>query len=423
MSPLLPVSRPSLRDHSDPRPQVQQGELLKRTSPPRGRLPPPANLPRHPEGTRSTICGVSVTSFLPPLPSFLLPDSSVARDRLKEMEAKVLSPLLPCSPFPHLSQLKGSSNRREARESRPPPSESLPHEDDDWTPIDKHLAEEAKNSSRFVSQTSGVTALEEELRRAQRMPEPQSDPPPMGRRSMNPRDDLFRSGDDEEADEICDSDSEEIDWKPSSATAAASSSSSRPPQSPPRTSSTSPRDPAEDFQEQDSDFSLNIPTSGFGFATEEDLESDVEGGGGEGEGGEDDDEESIFLNPEMTPQEIKAMRLKRFGLNYQRSLSSQSPEKDSSTAALGFGSGQSTQRVHVGVALLDDSDDEEEDDEEEEGDVSWTEPSRFSPQKRNEGRVGTRAASSLSPHRHQRSQSQQQFVNSPSATAWMQSKR
>lgn len=215
---------------------------------------------------------------------------------------------------------------------------------------------------------------------------------------------------DTESDGVCDSDSEEIDWKPFSPT---KSSTRDPPQSPSLTSS-APH--VEDFQERDSDFSLNIPTSGFGFVTEEDLESDVErqtGGGGD----EEDDEESIFLNPEMTPQEIKAMRLKKFGLNYQRSLSSQSPEKDPSlTASLRFGS---EQKVHVGVALLDESDDDDDGDEEE--DAPWTQPSRFSPQKRSEGRGGLTSSpenSSLSPHRHQ-----QQYVNSPSATAWMHSKR
>jgi hypothetical protein len=295
------------------------------------------------------------------------PHLCIARDRLKEMEAKVLTSDRLCH-LPHPFQLKRNQRKDPAPPPQPRPQRSDPFED--WTPIDELLAEEAKHSSRFVSKASDVTALEDELLKAQ-----QEEAMP----AQDPHSDhgFVSSESDEEGDErsdgTCDSDSEEIQWKPSptqrSERAPASTSGS-----PPHTKS----------YEDTAELSLNIPSHGLGLADEEESEDD-----------EGEDEESIFLNPEMTPQAIKALRLKKFGLNHQPSLSSSSsPDKTIST----------TSRLQVGVTLLDDEGDDEEADWLSSGDDL---PVAASPARRSPSRSANPMAS----------------LNSPSATAWMPAAR
>lgn len=249
-----------------------------------------------------------------------------------------------------------------------------------------------------MSQTSDVKTQEEELLKAQRedLPAiPKVSPERLSPSKNSPLRHIISSDSDSGSDSG--DESEEIDWRPASSSHMADFRDHLP-----SSPSLSPSLKETFDDTKDSSFiGLNIPKHGFG----DDLDDD------DVEEGDDEDEESIFLNPEMTPLEIKAMRLKKFGLNYQRSLSSSSPEKGKETAfsaknTTSLGNSKGTLHrvdVHVGVSLLDDDDDDgvESDDEQ----ISKSLPaSRSTPQK---GRNGPLA----SP----------QYTNSPSATAWMHS--
>jgi len=156
---------------------------------------------------------------------------------------------------------------------------------------------------------------------------------------------------------------------------------------------------------------LKIPKHGIvfddGFSDNEDDEDN--------DNDEDEDEESIFLNPEMTPQEIKTMRLKKFSLNYQRSLSTNitphtSPQYDSHQTL----QNSIEKNLHVGVHLLDDDDDEDDNDDNESEDNSNSSDDDgilpFSPVKLQQNNKNNSSF-------HQNLGS----LNSPSATAWMNS--
>lgn len=298
------------------------------------------------------------------------------------------------------------SNRKEGKYSKEDSAHhsNEEHAFDDWTPLDKHLAEEAQKS-KFVSKTSDVTALEEELLKAQKesvktspsksvnqtKPSPQR-PSPQSTRISPPKGSplryLLSSDSESQSDSTGEDDSEEIEWKPAFSSQMADACDNQPD----RTSHSPGLNP-NDLSFHD----LNIPSHGLGDDLDED---DVEGCDEEDE----DDEESIFLNPEMTPTEIKAMRLKKFGLNYQRSLSSSSPEKGrdpplGQSSHLHQNLNGKLQGVHVGVTLLDD-DGSDEDEIESDGDelINTSISARFS------GRKGSLSSSS--------------FPSSPSATAW-----
>jgi hypothetical protein len=280
--------------------------------------------------------------------------------------------------------------------------------------LDRHLAENELNSHKYVSKQSNVADQENELSSQTRLPNlstpretprnksPQMSPAKQANWSLPPernfqsshRDTGKQSAErkyeekDEEDSDVSTSDSEEISWKPSRQAVPDLQHSFNPQplsESPPSFLSMSPT------------LSLNIPQQGFLPGEEDDDESEGE------------DEESIFLNPEMTPQEIKAMRLKKFGLNYQRSLSTAtspstpSPSKEDRNRQRERELSPVPVSLHVGTALLDDDDDDndEEDQESEEKVFKVTTPvkksssDRLKDDQRNNGGF------------------------SPSATAWM----